>query len=152
MGGDPLREGNAVRFPRLTVVSVEIVWGSKEEQVGSLRSCTGRPHERLNVCQDLTGAVVCLPSNSNTLSPLVPAPGEAAPSLWASRDLCVSALTDGTLVSSAPHGFCCFIHGASPRLSVPVVAYGRTLSFRLKPASRAALLGVTIITEGEHGC
>ena len=62
------------------LVSVEIVWGSEEEQVaGSLRSCTGRPQERLNVCQDLTGAVVCLPSDSTTLSPLEPAPGEAAP-------------------------------------------------------------------------
>ena len=81
MGRDPLREGSMVRFPRLTVVSAEIVWESKEEQVDSLRSCMDRPHKRLNVCQDLTGAVVCLPSNSAILSTLVPASGETAPSL-----------------------------------------------------------------------
>ena len=119
-------------------------------------SCTSRPHKRLNVCQDLTGAVVCLPSNSTTLSPLVPAPGEAAPRSGPAVASCVSALADGALVSSAPHGFCCpicrFIHVASPRLSVPGVAYGRPLSLRLKPSPRAALLAVTIISEGEHGC
>lgn len=158
VGEDPLREGSVVRFPRLTVVSVEIVWESKEEQEDSLRSCTGRPHKRRDVCQDLTGAVVCLPSNSTTLSTLVPTPSWRNGRLALCQPVtsCVSALTDGALISSAPHGFCwpiCFFtHLASPCLSVAGVACCRTLSFGFKPSSRAALLGVTVITEGEHGC
>lgn len=38
-------EGDRVRFPTLTMVFAEIAQGTKEYQVDSLSSCTGRPHK-----------------------------------------------------------------------------------------------------------